>query len=98
LSFKTPRPASPLKFVHLLNSEEQVKTENKMENTKELTIAEAATQALEALTQCLSSDSANTIVVYDKFQKPFEGRHLQQEINTFVTEGRGFGEACYQRI
>jgi UDPglucose 6-dehydrogenase len=35
-----------------------------------------------ALTQCLSSDSSNTIVVYDKFQEPFKGRHQQQEINT----------------
>jgi UDPglucose 6-dehydrogenase len=34
-----------------------------------------------SLAQCLSSNSANTIVIYDKFQKPFDEQCLQQEIN-----------------
>jgi len=35
-----------------------------------------------AMAQCLSGSSANTVVVYDKFQKPFQERRRQEEINT----------------
>jgi UDPglucose 6-dehydrogenase len=35
-----------------------------------------------AVRQCLSSNEAHTTVVYDKFQKPFDGPYQQQEINS----------------
>lgn len=35
-----------------------------------------------ALAQCLSSNSANAVVIYDKFLKPFDEQRLKQEINT----------------
>lgn len=34
-----------------------------------------------AMQGCLSSNRANTIVIYDKFKKPFDGPDRQQEIN-----------------
>ena len=34
-----------------------------------------------ALQQCLSSNRANNIVIYDKFKKPFDGSDRQEEIN-----------------